>query len=372
MIRVLVTGAGGFIGRNLTVALQRRGDLQLSTFEIGDPGNRLEEALGAADLIYHLAGVNRPEKVEEYAAVNAGLTRTVVDTLRRGTRRPVIILASSTQALLDNPYGKSKLEAEEILRDYAAKDGGGARVFRLPNVFGKWSRPNYNSAVATFCHNIAHGLPITISDPARVLQLVYIDDVVRSFLTYLDSKPECTFELCEVEPVFNVTLQAVADTILRFKEMRSILVSPDFSDPFVKRLYPAYLSYLEPTEFAYPLSKKTDDRGTLAELLKSHHMGQIFVSRTKPGVTRGNHFHDSKIEKFCVLEGEAVVRFRHIVTNETVAYNVTGTDFKVIDIPPGYTHSIQNVGSSELITLFWADEIFNPEKPDTYPAKVIQ
>ena len=372
MIRVLVTGAKGFIGQNLVVALLRRSDVEVLTFEIGDPGERLTGALGEADVVFHLAGVNRPPTVEEFGAVNAGLTRHVVDTLHAGARRPTIVLTSSTQALLDNPYGKSKLQAEGVLKDYVDRDGGGARVFRLPNVFGKWSRPNYNSVVSTFCHNIAHGLPITISDPAREIQLVYIDDVVRSFVGLLDSVQDHTFAFGEVRPVFTVTLQTIVDTILRFKDIRMTLVSPDFSDPFARRLYPTFLSYLEPTEFAYPLKGRTDDRGTLAELLKSHQFGQIFVSRTRPGITRGNHFHDSKIEKFCVLEGEAVVRFRHIVTSAMSAYQVKGTDFKVVDIPPGYTHSIENTGSTELITLFWADEIFNPEMPDTYPAKVNQ
>jgi len=372
MMRVLVTGAQGFIGRNLVVALRRREDVELLTFEIGDSERRLIEALRDADFVFHLAGVNRPATVEEFAIVNAGLTRRIVDTLHAGSRRPTIVLTSSTQAVLDNPYGTSKFQAENVLKEYVDRGGGSARVFRLPNVFGKWCRPNYNSAVATFCHNIAHGLPISISDPAREIQLVYIDDVVRTFVGLLDSKRELTFGFGEVLPVFNVTLQTITDTILHFKDIRTTLISPDFSDPFVKRLYPTFLSYFEATEFAYPLNQRTDDRGTLAELLKSPQFGQIFVSRTKPGIIRGNHFHDSKIEKFCVLEGEAVVRFRHIVTDEVVAYMVKGTDFKVIDIPPGYTHSIENTGSTELITLFWADEIFNPEMPDTYPAKVNQ
>jgi UDP-2-acetamido-2,6-beta-L-arabino-hexul-4-ose reductase len=372
MIRVLVTGARGFIGQNLVVALRRREDVELLTFDIEDPERRLDEALGDADFIFHLAGVNRPPTVEEFGIVNAGLTRHVVDKLSARPPRPTIVLTSSTQAVLDNPYGSSKLQAESVLREYVERDGGGARVFRLPNVFGKWCRPNYNSVVATFCHNIAHGLPITISDPAKEIQLVYIDDVVRTFVSLLDSKREPAFSFGEILPVFSVTLQALADTILRFKDFRTTLIAPDFSDPFVKRLYPTFLSYLETTDFAYSLTQRSDDRGTLSELLKSNQFGQIFVSRTRPGITRGNHFHDSKIEKFCVLEGEAVVRFRHIVTDELVAYQVKGTDLKVIDIPPGYTHSIENSGLTDLITLFWADEIFNPEKPDTYSMKVIR
>ena len=372
MIRVLVTGARGFIGQNLVVALRRREDVELVTFDIADPERRLDEALGDADIVFHLAGVNRPATVDEFGIVNAGLTRHVVDRLSAQEHRPIIVLTSSTQAVLDNPYGTSKLQAESILKEYVDRDGGGAQVFRLPNVFGKWCRPNYNSVVATFCHNIAHGLPITISDPAREIQLVYIDDVVRKFGSILDSKQELTFSFGEIQPVFSVTLQTLADTLLSFKDIRTTLVAPDFSDPFVKRLYPSFLSYLDTTEFAYSLNQRTDDRGTLAELLKSRQFGQIFVSRTKPGITRGNHFHDSKIEKFCVIEGEAVVRFRHVVTDEMVAYQVKGTDFRVVDIPPGYTHSIENTGSTELITLFWSDEIFNPEMPDTYPAKVNQ
>ena len=372
MIRVLVTGARGFIGRNLVVALQRRQDVELSTFEIDDSDQHLHEVLRDAEFVFHLAGVNRPPTVEEFGVVNAGLTRHIVDTLREGVRRPTIVLTSSTQAVLDNPYGVSKLQAESVLMEYVDRDKGSARVFRLPNVFGKWCRPNYNSAVATFCHNIAHGLPITISDPAREIQLVYVDDVVRTFIEVLDLTPEQSAASAEVQPVFKVTLQTIADTLLRFKEIRTTLIFPDFSDPFVKRLYPTFLSYLGVDDFAYSLTQRTDDRGALAELLKSPQSGQIFISRTKPGITRGNHFHDSKIEKFCVLEGEAAVRFRHIVTNDMASYQVKGTDFRVIDIPPGYTHSIENTGSTDLITLFWADEIFNPGMPDTYPAKVNQ
>jgi len=366
-MKVLVTGAKGFVGRNLSVALKRRADVELIEYDIDSPEGLLEESLSKVDVIYHLAGVNRPERVEEFTEGNFDLTRRICSTLKRLGRKPLLLLSSSMQALLDNPYGVSKRQAEEEVFAFGKKTGAQIAVFRLPGVFGKWCRPNYNSVVATFCHNIAHDLPIAISDPAKEIELVYIDDVVRAFINVMDGIPPVTEgKYCQAKPTYRITLGALAETLRGFRESRVSLTVPDVSDSFVHALYATYISYLPTDAFAYALTQRTDPRGELAELLKSPHIGQIFVSRTRPGITRGHHYHDTKVEKFVVLEGDAIIRFRHILGGDVIEYPVAGREFRVVDIPPGYTHSIENIGQNDLIVLFWADEIFDPNVPDTY------
>ena len=370
-MKVLVTGSGGFIGKNLLAALQQHDGMEVTTYEVTDDREDLDPLLREADYIVHLAGVNRPERPEEYEEVNAGLTRYIIARLDRLGRRPRVIFASSSQAALDNPYGRSKRNAEEALAGYAKRSGAGVVIFRLPNVFGKWCRPDYNSVVATFCHRIARGLEISISDPKNELELVYIDDVVGAFLKALeDDLPGGTDRARTVAPTYRITLGELAERLTLFREMRRTQRLPDFSDGLTRCLYATYLSHLETGDFAYRLERKTDDRGSLAELLKSPSGGQFFVSRTKPGVTRGHHYHHTKTEKFCVLEGQAVIRFRHILCREVLTYPVKGEEFTVVDIPPGYTHSIENVGPGELIVLFWASELFDPGSPDTFSCEV--
>lgn len=369
--RVLVTGARGFIGKNLVVALKRRGDLEVIEFDIDSPPELLDEGLSVADVVYHLAGVNRPERVEEFTEGNYDLTSRICDTLKSVGRKPVFILSSSIQAALENPYGISKRQAEEAVFAFGRETGAPVFVYRLHGVFGKWCRPSYNSVVATFCHHIACGMPIEISDPSREVELVYIDDVVRAFTGIADGRaPVSDGQYCAAQPTHKVTLGALADTIRSFRESRANLSVPDMSDPFVHALYATYISYLPADDFAYSLSQKSDPRGELAELLKSPHIGQIFVSRTRPGITRGHHYHDTKVEKFVVLEGEAIIRFRSILGGDVIEYPVSGREFRVVDIPPGYTHSIENVGKADMIVLFWADEIFDPDKPDSYYEKI--
>jgi UDP-2-acetamido-2,6-beta-L-arabino-hexul-4-ose reductase len=416
MIMVLVTGANGFIGKHLMEALGRRLDVKVLGYDIGTPEAVLEEGLRSAEVVFHLAGVNRPQNVEEFKTGNADFTQTLCDRilkLRAQTSAPLpaIVLASSIQAELDNPYGVSKREAEEALRNWSERVGTRVVIFRLKNVFGKWCRPNYNSVTATFCHNIAHDLPISISDPSRELDLVYIDDVVAAFLRVLEDRGQRTedgrrrsegggrredgepkadlrspiSDLCsyrEVPRSFKTTLGELAARIQGFRESRKTLRVPSLAEEFNRCLYATYLSYLESEDFSYGLEIRTDNRGCLAEFLKSDHFGQIFVSRTLPGITRGNHYHHTKTEKFLVVEGEAVVRFRSIQPQQTsnpqlatlnpvvIEHRVSGREFKVVDIPPGYTHSIENVGSGEMVCLFWASEIFDPGKPDTYMAPV--
>ncbi len=371
---VLITGARGFVGRNLVQTLRRREDVELIEYDLGFSEQQLTDGLCRADFIFHLAGVNRPPTPDDYEAGNAGFTEEICHRLHEAGRAPTIVLASSIQAELDNPYGRSKLHAEECLRRFSDASGSRIVIFRWTNLFGKWCRPNYNSVTATFCHNVTRGMPLQISDPGRELELAYVDDVVSALTATLDVSKLGDSErvvFSQVEPTYRATLGKLATTIQSFRDSRTNLTLPDMSDRFVRCLYATYLSYLPENEFAYPLDIKSDNRGELAEFLKSPPFGQIFVSRTKPGITRGNHYHHTKVEKFLVVEGEAIIRFRHIESNEVISYHVSGKEFRVVDIPPGYTHSIENIGTSEMVTLFWADEIFDPANPETYFMKVL-
>jgi UDP-2-acetamido-2,6-beta-L-arabino-hexul-4-ose reductase len=366
---ILVTGAEGFIGRHVVEALSGRGDLQVVGVDRDSSLDALPSALDTAEVIFHLAGINRPETPDGYIE-NRVLAQTLCHELEQRKRTPLVVFSSSTQADLDNPYGRSKRDCEEVLEAWANKTGAGVAIFRLPNVFGKWSRPNYNSAVATFSHNAARGMPLSIHDPAAPLTLVYIDDVVEAFLACLEDQPKgCDYR--RVEPAFSTTVGDVADLILSFPGTRQTLVSPDFADPLTRRLYATYLSFLPEDHLAYDLRVSSDDRGALAELIKQPGFGQIFVSRTAPGITRGNHYHHTKTEKFLVVEGQAVIRFRDVRGGPVTEYRVDGREFKVLDIPPGFTHSIGNVGQGELVTIFYADEVFDPEHPDTYYLPVL-
>ncbi|NLA41663.1 MAG: SDR family oxidoreductase [Smithella sp.] len=371
MKNILITGAAGFIGKNLAVALRRRADVELREYDVQSPADVLNEGLGWADMIYHLAGVNRPVRPEEFQEINFNLTTQICRELERLGRKTVLVLASSTQAVLDNPYGISKRQAEEAVFNFGQRTETPVYTFRLPGVFGKWCRPHYNSVVATFCHSIARDLPITISDPKTEIELVYIDDVVRAFLGVMDGHMQVSDgKYCLVEPTYRMSLGTLATMIRGFRDSRINLTLPDMSNPLVHALYATYISYLPPDSFVYDLSTRCDHRGKLAELLKSPPLGQIFVSRTRPGITRGNHYHDTKAEKFIVLEGEAVIRFRHILGGDVIEYLVADSEFRVVDIPPGYTHSIENVGKGDLIVLFWANEAFLPENPDTFTLNV--
>ena len=371
MTTVLVTGAAGFIGKNLVEALKRQDGVTVLAYDRGNSDEDLAQSLAEADIIYHLAGVNRPQNVDEYEAGNAGFAGDICARLESIGRTPKIVVSSSIQAELDNPYGISKRHGEDEFRKFSERTAADVVIYRLKNVFGKWCRPNYNSVVATFCYNIANGLPISISDPTRILELVYIDDVVKAFLSELD-RGDSARGLADVSPSFSVSLGDLAAKVESFKSSRVNLVLPDYSDDFTRRLYATYLSYLGDKDFAYSLDIKTDNRGSLAEFLKSPPFGQLFVSRTKPGITRGNHYHHTKTEKFFVVEGDAIVRFRHINDESVIEYPVSRAEYRVVDIPPGYTHSIENVGDSELVVLFWSSELFNPEEPDTYFSEVIR
>lgn len=366
MKTVLITGSRGFIGKNLMVTLGRNNEVNIKTYDSDDEPGLLDSHLKEADFICHFAGVNRPQDSKEFEIGNARLTGRIVETLGRLGRIVPILLTSSVQAELDNPYGKSKKAAEDILHEYNQRTGARVYIYRLPGVFGKWSRPNYNTVVATFCHNIARDLPITISDPQQELELVYIDDVVKHFLQHIFDDSHTGNLYHEVDRTFKVTLGELYEKIHELRDMRKTLKVPDLSDPFMKCLQATYLSFLDTRDFSYPLDLKTDNRGSLFELIKSDHFGQIFVSKTRKGIMRGNHYHDSKVEKFCVIQGRAAIRFRHVLNQEVIEYHVSGEKIEIVDIPPGYTHHIENLGDGEMIVLFWANQIFNPDNTDTY------
>jgi len=372
MKTVLVTGAAGFIGKNLVAALKRRDEVHLILFDMDTNAFVLNAGLAEADLIYHLAGVNRPKDESEFMTGNTGFTEQMLARLAELGRTPTFVLSSSSQADLDNPYGKSKKAAEDAMLKFNNVTGAPVCIYRLPGVFGKGSRPNYNTVVATFCHNLARGLDITINDPDREMELVYIDDVVAAFLRHLDGDPDPSRQRYSVDRTFRVTLGELADRIRQLHAIRETLTVPDLSDDLMKCLHATYLSFLPENGFGYPVKLNTDNRGWLFELIKSEHFGQIFISKTLPGITRGNHYHDTKVEKFCVIQGQGVIRFRQIDFERTLEYPVDDRAIQVVDIPPGYTHSIENTGKGEMICLFWANQIFAPERPDTYFDPVIK
>lgn len=335
-----------------------------------DSEEALRTSLKECDIVFHLAGVNRPKDEEEFQQGNEVFSKRLCEILCEVGRKPILVFASSIQAKLDNPYGRSKRAAEQVVEKWCKETGGQAVIFRFKNMFGKWCRPNYNSVTATFCHNIAHGLAVEISNKNLELELIYIDEVIECLLSVIDHKPEgCEFR--EGPSAFKISLGDLADRISDYHASRETLLIADFADDFNRFLYTTYLSYLDGPDFGYSLKKRVDPRGSLAEFVKSENGGQIFVSRTKPGITRGNHYHHTKTEKFLVLEGQAIIRFRKIGEIEIIEHKVDGRDYKVLDIPPGYTHSIENVGQGDMVTLFWASETFNPESPDTYFEEVL-
>jgi UDP-2-acetamido-2,6-beta-L-arabino-hexul-4-ose reductase len=365
MKQIAIIGGRGFLGRNLAIHLSERKDCETSIFGRKETEEHLLNCLRKADLIFLLAGINRPINPDDYESGNAGFTQKVCQTLRTANLHPKIVFTSSIQAKLDNPYGISKRNAEQILLQFAAETGATVRVFRLKNLFGKWGRPNYNSVTATFCHNIANDLPIVVSDPSHEVDLSYVDDVAAALLAEIDGQ-QTGGSFAEDIRSYRIRLSDLAGRIQAFHEMRSTLTAPDFSDWFNRALYATYLSYVPPAALRHSLEAKNDNRGSLAEFIKEKHFGQIFLSRTKPGITRGNHYHHTKIEKFFVVEGEGLIRMRSIEGGPIKEYLVKGSEYQVIDIPPGFTHSITNIGSSEMVTLFWSSELFDPNRTDTY------
>jgi len=373
VLRVLVTGAHGFIGKNLCVKVKELPGFHLSTFVRGDDTDRLRQLLIGADTVIHLAGENRPTRESAFSEVNADLTVSICEEIRRimteeGRKIP-IVLASSVQAERDNPYGRSKLAAEEAVRRLSETSGVPATIFRLPGVFGKWCRPNYNSVVATFCYNLARGLPIRVDDPEAMLRLVYIDDVTEALISAM-SETGTELRWGAVRPEYQLTLGELEQQIRAFGECRASLVIERVGSGFTRKLYSTYVSYLPPEKFAYGIPQHSDPRGSFVEMLKTQDSGQISYFTAHPGVVRGGHYHHTKTEKFLVVKGEARFRFRHLVTGETVEFNTLGSKPEVVDTIPGWSHDITNIGGDELVVLLWANENFDRQRPDTVASKV--
>ena len=381
-MKILVTGAKGFVGRNLCAQLRNirdgkarwYGDVSVEDvweYDVDSTPDELEAWCRDADFVFNLAGVNRPKDPAEFMAGNFGFASTLLEALRRHGNRCPVMVSSSIQAALDNPYGESKRAGEELMLGYAKETGARALVYRFPNVFGKWCRPNYNSAVATFCHNIANGLPITVNDPNVVLNLVYIDDVVDELVGALAGKEHRRGKFCEVPVTHTVRLGDIVDLLYSFKVMRENLQVPDLGDAFTRKLYSTYLSYLPAEGFRYPLRMNIDARGSFTEIIRTPDRGQVSVNVSKPGITKGEHWHNTKNEKFLVVKGHGLIRLRKIGTEEVVEFEVSGEKMEVVEMIPGYTHSIVNLSETEeMVTLMWANEAFDPGRPDTYFERV--
>ena len=369
-MKILVTGAKGFIGKNLIAELRNRKYDDIFEFDKDTDLKLLDEYCKHSDFVFHLAGVNRPKEQSEFMEGNFGFTTVLLDTLKKYDNKCPIMISSSIQAELNNPYGESKKAGENLLFSYSEETSAKVLVYRFPNVFGKWCRPNYNSAVATFCHNISHNLPVQVNDASVLMNLVYIDDVVNELISALEGNENKPDEFCEVPVVHTITLGEIVDMIYSFKTSREDKSVPDMSDSFTKKLYSTYLSYLPEDQFSYELKMNVDQRGSFTEFIKTPDRGQVSVNISKPGITKGNHWHHTKNEKFLVVSGKGVIRFRKIDSDEVLEYFVSGDKMEVVDIPTGYTHNIENLGDADMVTIMWANESFIPEKPDTYYLEV--
>ncbi len=368
---VLITGAEGFIGKNLCCRLENEGYTQLLRYDVNTPKEKLTAFCKSAGFVFHLAGVNRPQNPEDFYTGNRGLTEELLALLQGANSKAPVLITSSIQATLDNDYGKSKREAEALLFTHAQQNASPVYVYRLPGVFGKWCRPFYNNVVATFAHNAARNLPLEVRDAAYTFPLVYIDDVVDCFMAALSGEtvPKAG-ELLSPAPVYEISLGRLAALMQSFYESRKTLAVPDMQDALTSKLYSTYLSFLPPDAFSYTLDMHKDERGSFTEFLRTANAGQVSVNIAKPGIVKGQHWHDSKNEKFLVVKGEGVIRFRKIGEEEVLEYRVCGDALTVVDIPTGYTHNIENVGTEEMVTVMWANEPFCPQKPDTYFLKV--
>jgi UDP-2-acetamido-2,6-beta-L-arabino-hexul-4-ose reductase len=365
-MQVLVTGSNGFIGKNLLERLSRIEDVSVSTFSREDSLEILDKRVQEADFIFHLAGINRPQNPEEFYECNHDLTQRITDAAKKSTKSIPVLMTSSTQTECDNDYGKSKRAGEEALERYAEETGSVAYIYRLPNVFGKWSKPNYNTVIATWCHNITRDIPLQVNDGSVELTLVYIDDVLEHFVRHLDENGQKGTVRPEVAPVYKKTLSEIKKLLEAFKESRVSLTVPRVGRGFERALYATYLSFLPTDKFAYELQGYADDRGTFYEFVKTLDSGQFSISTTVPGITRGNHYHNSKNEKFLVIKGEASIKHRQIHGDDIIEYKVSDKKMEVVEMIPGYTHDITNIGNTEMVLLLWANEAFDRDNPDTY------
>lgn len=368
-MKVLITGANGFVGQNLIAHLGERSDVEVLRFTREDSLESLQDLVAQSAFIFHLAGVNRPTDPEEFKSGNTDLTQALCAAIVADGRQVPILYTSSSQAELDNPYGSSKRGAEDALLALNAQHGVAVHLFRLPNVFGKWAKPNYNSAVATFCYNITHDLSISVNDRQAQVNLVYIDDVVGHFVAVMDGKLSGD-PFVKVEPQYATTVGELADQLYAFRDSRASIITEPVGTGLVRALYSTYLSYQSPERFTYEVPKYGDPRGVFVEMLKTKDSGQFSYFTAHPGITRGGHYHHSKTEKFLVIKGNACFRFRHIVSGEFYELFTTGEKPEIVETVPGWTHDITNVGTDEMIVMLWANEIFDREHPDTYARPV--
>lgn len=368
-MRVLLTGSEGFIGKNLVVKLRELSDIETVTFDRKDDEESLQEIVKDVDAVIHLAGVNRPEDTSEFQRVNVGLTKRLCDALATRSKKIKLIFASSIQAMQHVPYGQSKMQAEELIRKFSNTTGSSVLIFQLPGVFGKWCKPNYNSVVATFCHNIANDAPIQINDAAAKLRLVYIDDVVDEFIRCIRSN-DTQSSSAEVRPEYTITVGGLAEQVESFKDFQSSLLVGRVGSDLERALYATYMSYLPVEKLAYDLPKYADERGVFVEMLKTADSGQFSYFTSRPGVTRGGHYHHSKSEKFLVIKGAARFRFRHILTDETFEILTSGPEPRIVESTPGWAHDITNIGDEEMLVLLWSNENFDRNKPDTIAHRV--
>lgn len=367
-MKVLITGANGFIGKNLRLHLSVRKDLDVLCFTSDDHVSDLKGLVDQADFIFHLAGVNRPQHVEEFFDGNTALTQRLCNAIVETGRNIPVVYTSSIQAINDQPYGKSKLHAEEALLELNINHDVDVHIFRLPNVFGKWCKPNYNSVVATFCHRIARDLPIQINDPNASITLVYVDDVIQRFIDFMDgadtNRDADGFE--QISPTFTLTVGQLADQIKSFRDCRTTLMTERVGTGLTRALYSTYVSYLPQESFAYPLVKHADPRGVFVEMLRTPDCGQFSYFTAHPGVTRGGHYHHSKTEKFLVIKGQALFKFRHMDSGQTHEISVSGDHPEIVETVPGWTHDITNISQDEMVVMLWANEVFDRSRPDTF------
>lgn len=362
---IVITGANGFIGKNLVAHLKAHNYDNIVEVTRETTEQELKAALKEAKFIFHLAGINRPLNESEFMEGNRDFTSTIINTLKQYNSKCPILVTSSTQAEYENSYGESKRAAEKVVLAYKNTTGAEVYIYRLPNVFGKWCKPNYNSAIATFCHNISRDINITVNDPSVILNLVYIDDVIEEFTNALKGNPNQINGLCEIPRIYTEQLGEIVELIYSFKRSREERAIPTMSEPFTKALYSTYLSYLRESEFSYPLKMNVDNRGSFTEFIRTADRGQVSINISKPGITKGNHWHHTKNEKFLVVSGEGVIRFRKIGSEDIIEYFVSGENLEVVDIPVGYTHNIENLGDTNMVTVMWVNEIFDPQRPDT-------
>lgn len=365
-MKVLITGSNGFVGKNLISNLSLNKELKLYCYDRDSSLDDLDKYTKDCDFVFHLAGVNRPEKIEEFMEGNFGFTSTLLDTLKKNHNKCPIMISSSIQAELDNEYGKSKKAGEELIFSYGKENGVKTFVYRFPNLFGKWCRPNYNSVIATWCNSVAHNEEIRVDDPSKQLTLAYIDDVCNELIKCLDDKETKDGEYCIVPITYTKTLGEISELIKSFKGNDRGIMVPSTGDVFTKYLYATYISYVPLKELIVDLEEHRDNRGVFCELVRTKEAGQVSISTTNPEIVRGGHYHNTKMERFIVVKGKAKIEFEHVITHEKYEFEVSGNKLQYVTIPVGYQHSINNIGDDELVLILWANELFNPEVPDTY------